>query len=284
MRRDTESIFIRGFSLWGTALGGQVPCFSTLNSYLSPPPIPTALITAINHAAVTGASSSQVPISAIENVVYAMYYPANPPPSGLPIGAQAGIGAGVGVVGLALIALGIFFLLRRRRGRASKSDPHSSGSTFQSSGPESPAPNMQQAPVVPYIATQHQGLEHYPYANNNPAMPPQGHIPQENPAVPPQGYIPQENSAVPLGGYLPQEEPEYAPRPAYQSWPPIRDQHWQTAQGLQVSPPTSTASPPPDSGSRNGYSSPGSHTGLRSGQASELHGGQYERWELGEHT
>jgi hypothetical protein len=262
-----------------TALGGQVPCFSTLNTYLTPPPIPTALLTAVNHAAAAAAASSSQPtISAIENIVYAMHYPANPSPSGLSTGAQAGIGAGVGVVGLALIALGIFFLLRRRRGRETqKSDPHYSGSTFQSSGPESPPP-MHQQPTIPYIVAQHQGLEHHPYANNIPPVPLHSHIPRENPAVP-------------LGGYLPQEDPMYAPRPAYQSWPPIQDQHWQTAQGLQVSPPTSTtASPPPDSRSGNGYSSAGSYTGLRPGQASELHagqqaselqGGQQERWELG---
>ena len=200
-----------------------------------------------------------------------MHYPANPSSPGLSAGAQAGIGAGVGVVGLVLIAVAIFFLLRRRRGKQGpKSDARHSGSTFLSSGLVFPPP-MQQQPTIPYIATQHQGLEHHPYANNNPPMPPQGYVQQENPVVP-------------LGGYLPQEDPEHAPRPAYQSWPPIRNQHWQTAQGLQVSPPTSsTASPPPDSRSGNGYSSAGSYTGLRPGQqVSELQvGGQQERWELG---
>jgi MYXO-CTERM domain-containing protein len=253
--------------MWTTPLGGQVPCFSTLNTYLTPPPIPSALITARSNPT-TGASPSQLPIFAIENVIYAMYYPANPPPSGLSTGAQAGIGAGVGVAGLALIALGIFFLLRRRRAKGPKSDSHNSGSTLQGSGPESRPPGMEQVPTVPYIATQHQGLEHHPYANNNPATPPRGYVPQQNPAVP-------------LGGYLPQEEPEHAPRPAYQSWPPVRDQHWQTAHGVQVSPPTSTASPPPDSRYGDGYSSPGSYTGLRPGHALELHADQQERWELG---
>jgi hypothetical protein len=212
----------------------------------------------------------------------------------------------VGVVGLALIAALIYFLIRRRRGQrrpesdpGSKGDPsHYSGSTFQSPGPASPAPNMQQAPTVPYIATQDQGIEHYPhpYASNNVAMPLGGYIPPESAAgIPPNGYPAQEyQAAVPLGGYLPQDDPENAPRPAYQSWPPIHDQHWQTAQGLQVSAPTSTASPP-DSRYGDGYSSPGSQTGLRPSElhanqgwearaeeSQELQGGQpQQRWELG---
>jgi hypothetical protein len=239
-----------------------VPCFSTLGTYLTAPPIPSALITAIS------TSSNQPPIEAVVNVVYAIYYPANPPPSGLSTGAQAGIGAGVGVSGLAVIALGLCFLLRRRRRKSPKSDTHSSGSTLGSAGPQSPAARMEQTQTAPYIAAQHQGPEHYPYANNNPAMYPGGNMPQES-------------AAVPLGGYLPQGTAGYAPQPAYQNWPPVQNQHWQTAQGLQVSPPTSSASSPPDGRYGGGYSSPGSYTGLRPGQASEMHAGQLERWELG---
>jgi hypothetical protein len=94
-----------------------------------------------------------------------MYYPANPSPSGLSTGAQA---AGVGVVGLALIAVATFLLRTRREKQGPKSDPPYSGSTFQSLGPGYPPP-MPQRPMIPYIAAHHQGLEHHPYANNNPA-------------------------------------------------------------------------------------------------------------------
>jgi hypothetical protein len=248
--------------------------------------------------------ATQAPIQAIENIVYAMYYPASPGPSGLSTGAKAGIGAGVGVVGLALIALAIFFLLRRRHREprpesdpGQKPDPHLSGSTFASPGPASP--NMQQEPTIPYIETQHQGIEHYPhsYAGSNSGMPTRGYMPTENvvPPLPANYRHPGNIAAVPLGGYLPQDDPENGPRPAYQNWPPIREQHWQTAQGIHVSPPTSTASPPPDSryGGTDGYSSPGSQTGLRpselqagqgwtgTGETPELQGGQAQaRWEL----
>ncbi|CAO2647825.1 Nn.00g087470.m01.CDS01 [Neocucurbitaria sp. VM-36] len=72
-----------------TAFGGQTPCYSTLLSATTPPPISANV-----------ASYSTKPTSAIVNVVYAMQYPLHPSPSksGLSTGAKIGIGAGAAII------------------------------------------------------------------------------------------------------------------------------------------------------------------------------------------
>ncbi len=225
----------RGYFPWNTLLGGQTPCFSTVTNYFTPPPIPSPLITAL---ASPTASASPKATSAIVNVVYAMYYPVNTPASGISTGAQAGIGAGAGVAAIAIVGLVIFFLLRRIR--KNKRD-RNTVSTFQSYGPES-APQTVHPTMSQNYAPQHQGVEHCSAAQHQ-------SIEHYSP-----GPV---DPVIPLGGYLPQDNHQYPPRPAYQNWPPLQEQHWQTSQGIYPSPPTSTASPPP--GSFNGYSSRGSY-------------------------
>jgi hypothetical protein len=235
----------RGYDLWTTPLGGQTPCFSTVINYLTPPPVP-----------ITARAVSK-PTSAIVNIVYAQYYPNNPPAPVLSTGAKAGIGAGAGVVGLAIIALIVFFVVRKRPGKKNSETT----STVESSGPDayhqSSQPTMSQ-----YSASQHQGLE--PYGQYAPPQH-QGIEPYVPPPVEPlHGYVPPEQTGyvrrpVERPGYTqrPMEQPGYGQRPAYQSWPPIQEQHWQTSQGIYPSPPTSSASPPPES---NAHSSQASYS------------------------
>jgi hypothetical protein len=93
-----------GYVLWETELGGLVPCFSTLQSYLTPPA----------HVATTNNAGPAIVTSTIVNVIYARNYPVAK--SGLSTGAKAGVGVGVGFVGLALLGgLGWFFLRRWKK-------------------------------------------------------------------------------------------------------------------------------------------------------------------------
>ncbi|KAH7077795.1 hypothetical protein BKA63DRAFT_272211 [Paraphoma chrysanthemicola] len=92
---------------WTTALGGQTPCYSTLASAMTPPPISANI-----------PSNPSTPTSAIVNVVYAMQYPlvapTPVPKSGLQTSAKIGIGAGAGVAAL-IFGLLTFLLLRKHR-------------------------------------------------------------------------------------------------------------------------------------------------------------------------
>jgi hypothetical protein len=115
---------LRGYSLWGDDLGGITPCFSTLSTYLAPPPITVP-------ATATLSTSQSVITSTIVNVVYARNYPVTAQ-NRLNTGAKAGIGVGAGVAGLASLGL-LIFLLRRCSERRRREN-----SWYVSGGPTSP--------------------------------------------------------------------------------------------------------------------------------------------------
>jgi hypothetical protein len=100
-----------GYQLWNAPLGGQVPCYSSLSSYLVPPAIdiPNAQspLTTPTVSAAASSTTTQMPTSAIVNVVYAIQYPVQPA-SGLSTSTKAGIGARASVGGLAIIGLAFF--------------------------------------------------------------------------------------------------------------------------------------------------------------------------------
>jgi hypothetical protein len=95
----------RGYLLWGDLLGGVTPCFSTLSTYLTPPPA----VAKVSTVYISGSPIRTT--STIINVVYARNYPVSPP-TGLDTSAKVGIGVGVGITG-ALAGITSLLLLRR---------------------------------------------------------------------------------------------------------------------------------------------------------------------------
>jgi hypothetical protein len=86
-------------------LGGQIPCYSTVSAFLTPPPLPIPTTTS---------TISPLPTSTIINVIYAMAYPVKPSSSNLTPEAKAGVGAGTGVFAIAMLFAIIVYFLRRR--------------------------------------------------------------------------------------------------------------------------------------------------------------------------
>ena len=89
-------------------MGGITPCYSTVSTYLTPPPVAQASTVSISGSPVTVTST-------IVNVVFARNYPVASS-SGLDTGGKAGVGVGVSLAGLCSAGL-LFFLLWRRRKR-----------------------------------------------------------------------------------------------------------------------------------------------------------------------
>lgn len=152
----------RNYFPWSTAFGGQTPCYSTVPTAMTPPPIPDSLIA-------TGTATAN-PTSAIVNVVYAMQYPvkAEPKPA-LTTNAKIGVGAGAG--GAALV-FGILIWLLIWKHRAHKRDKDAlkslsgMGSTRQSVAASSAVGGVQEwrknVPASPNGSRFYEGLETIP--------------------------------------------------------------------------------------------------------------------------
>jgi hypothetical protein len=137
------SFFYRGYALWNAPLGGQVPCYSSLSSYLVPPAIPVASHSPTSlpntargndstRATLQSSITPQNPTSAIVNVVFAMQYLVQPISPGLSPGAEASIGTGAGVAVVAIITI-LFLVWRRRKHKKDKQ----TRATIQTAGPDS---------------------------------------------------------------------------------------------------------------------------------------------------
>jgi hypothetical protein len=112
----------RGYDLWNSLLGGATPCYSSLSSTLVPPIVPVTPMDRItspaNIATTPSTTANQKPTSAIANIVYAVQFTLQPSP-GLSSGAQAGIGVGAGVAGIAIFTLmGLFIWRTKKRKKA----------------------------------------------------------------------------------------------------------------------------------------------------------------------
>src|ERR1700761_1873291 len=102
-----------GYLRWNADMGGQTPCYSTLQTPLTPPPIVATDGLGGLDGAVGGPTQGHKPTSAIVNVVYAMHYPATQPTTQpvkptMPTSTKIGIGAGSGA---AVVAIGVLLLL-----------------------------------------------------------------------------------------------------------------------------------------------------------------------------
>jgi len=129
----------RSYWLWNTQIGGQVPCYSSLNKALVPPPMPDTLAYASATTSTDSTSSRQggvsgtitpapfprstapgnplKPTSAVVNMVFAMRYDlAAREEAAMKSGAKIGIGVGAAAGGV-LILVAILFLFKRCVGR-----------------------------------------------------------------------------------------------------------------------------------------------------------------------
>lgn len=120
----TANHIIRGYALWNTEWGGQTPCYSTVQAYLTPPP--QAQVSSTRALGF----SSVAPTSTVINIVYARNYPVRED-SGLSTGAKAGIGAVVGAAGLAVVGGLIFFLIRWLRRKNESEAAYGGGYGYQ---------------------------------------------------------------------------------------------------------------------------------------------------------
>ncbi|KAF2728796.1 hypothetical protein EJ04DRAFT_590723 [Polyplosphaeria fusca] len=107
----------KSYWLWSTELGGQVPCYSSLDGTMVVPPMPDTLAHGITGTSTpTGSTSkSSKPTSAIVNIAYAMQYPVVAPPpkkEALPTNAKIGIGVGAPVVAV-IVGVLVWVLVRR---------------------------------------------------------------------------------------------------------------------------------------------------------------------------
>ena len=180
-----------------------MPCYSSLNNYLLPPPIPKSQ-TSITPPALTSmsplssntfsevtTSGSGKPTSAVVNVVFALQYPLLAD-QGLAAGAKIGIGVGAGVGGLAVIGLGVLICRRRKHNKVNKTPIAAldvmPGSTakMEATGGTRSAPGQNQNFMQPVFSQ--------PYVQKQSNFVPQG------------AYSPPQRQKVQQGHYYPEME------------------------------------------------------------------------------
>jgi hypothetical protein len=223
-----------GYQPWIANFGGQTPCYSSLAAYITPAPIPVRSQTG-------STTTSQIPTSAVVNIVYAMQYPVTESGASMSAAAKGGIGAGAAVAAIGIFAV-LLLLFRRWRKRK------------ESSSSIAAAP-LQAPSHMPYSDNRHQSMAPTVSTFSYPQYPE-----QLSPGRQPQMQQYHEANAMPLGGFLPTEDHDEIPRPAYAHAPAAAYQAWRpipntNSGSFRPSPPTSTESPPP--GSFGGRSSNG---------------------------
>lgn len=235
----TEIPFSSGYQLWNAPLGGETPCYSSLSSTLVPPAVPVGTtsqeitLPANVTAAVSTqpiSTANQKPTSAIVNIVYAIRYPVEPS-SGLSTGAKAGIGAGAGVAGIAIITLSILLIWRTRKHKNAEKKL----STMQAAAP---ATNGQTQSVMSAVPP-------YPYSpqTDGTLKPPDdqpGYFPpQQMPQGQPQSYY----------GQQPMQQGQ--PQSYYGQQPQLPEMQGQSP--VHYPSPTSGLSPQPTGSDGYGY-------------------------------
>lgn len=194
-RTNHVTIFYRGYQLWNTLLGGQVPCYSSLSSYLVPPAVPvTSTTPELVPVTSTGSSaaatstifetltSTPIPTSAVVNIVFAIQYNVLPSTSSLSTGTKAGIGVGASVAGIAIIALSLLLLWRTRKHKKDKKAFAAIQATRQDPTRQDQSEKIPQTPVVYSTRTELQSDD-----INPPVHTPLNIVSQEQ-----RGYYPQQ--------------------------------------------------------------------------------------------
>jgi hypothetical protein len=196
--------------LWNAELGGQVPCYSSLSSYLVPPAVPVTSIgsSAAATSTLSGTpTSTPIPTSAVVNVVFAIQYNVLPSTSSLSTGAKAGIGVGASVAGIAIIALSLLLVWRTQKHNKDKKALAAIQATGQDQTRQDQVEKIPQSPVVYSMRTELQSDD-----VNPPVHTPGNMVSQEQ-----RGYYPQQpqqqmqtQEGIPYQGYYgPQQGQSY---------------------------------------------------------------------------
>ncbi|KAF2825728.1 hypothetical protein CC86DRAFT_34327 [Ophiobolus disseminans] len=139
--------------LWSTQVGGQVPCYSSLNKALVPPPMPDTLAYGEARTSVSGTNSRNVgisgtitpaplsrptastnskPTSAVVNIAFALRYDLAPKEEpALKSGAKIGIGVGAAAGGVMILVIIMIFIKRRTSRKRSKIGGYEEASVSQ---------------------------------------------------------------------------------------------------------------------------------------------------------
>ncbi|KAK0633755.1 hypothetical protein B0T14DRAFT_81012 [Immersiella caudata] len=130
-----------GYWLFTTEVGGQTPCYSSLNRAATPPTLTAGLA-----GNPTGTSK---PTSAVVNIVWSMRYPVADQNGGLSTAAKAGIGAGAGVAAILIGVLAICLWRSRRKNKKLEAERNVGGGVYAPMGPQSQHQPVIQQTVMP---------------------------------------------------------------------------------------------------------------------------------------
>ena len=118
----------RGYFLFTSAIGGEIPCWSPLETTASVPPLTRAVATddpisgtrSVDAGFPTNIDDEESsPTLAVNNVVFSRHYPVDDPKA-LSVGAYIGIGLGVSIPVSAVISALTYYWLRKRRQKKEK--------------------------------------------------------------------------------------------------------------------------------------------------------------------
>lgn len=133
-----------GYWLFTTEVGGQTPCYSSMNRAATPPTLTAGLA--------GNPTDTSKPTSAVVNVVWSMRYPVQDQNPGLSTAAKAGIGAGAGVAAILIGVLAICLVRSRRKNKKLQAEKSANGAVAATPVPSQgfpPQPMMQQQAVMP---------------------------------------------------------------------------------------------------------------------------------------
>lgn len=182
-------------------LGGQVPCYSSLNtnSFLVPPAVPVTSKTPVFGTFMP--TTSQIPTSAVVNIIFAIQYNVIPSNStSLSTGAKAGIGVGASIAGITIAALALALVWRTRKHKKDK-NTLATIQAIRSDG-QNQSEIVSKTPMVYSTRTElHSDDANLPAHNTGNMNEPQGYYPQQE-----QQWV-QTQQDVPTARYhLPQQE------------------------------------------------------------------------------
>ncbi|KAM7186556.1 hypothetical protein V8F33_011760 [Rhypophila sp. PSN 637] len=202
-----------GYWPFTAAVGGQTPCYSEVNRMT----VGTVTVGAEDEKA----KDTSKPTSAVVNIVWSMRYQVEDTSSGgLSTGAKAGIGAGVGIVAIALIGLGAWFFWRRRKSKKQSGEKPTTAAVAAAAVPPQADPLP---PKQPEQVIQQQHM-----------MPQQGYFPpgQLAPGQLPPGQYPPGTVFMPTpGAPLPSDQMSYATNMTVLSRSTLMPQHTGASMG-----------------------------------------------------